>query len=108
MASTNRSLIEVYYDILRATHTLVKTNKRPSMYSIGRLAAMPHGRLKVKIGVLRDHGLLDSGMHVTKKGYEFCEDFLKKFVPMSQKYGLFSPHVVSDVQPDPYLPKTHD
>ena len=87
MASENRLTVQVYYDILRATHVLVKKGKFPSMYSVGRLAGLPYVRLKARLVELRDLGLIDSEK-VTERGYAFCEEYLKKVVPVFQKYRI--------------------
>ena len=87
MASENRLTVQVYYDILRATHVLAKKGKFPSMYSVGRLAGLPYVRLKARLVELRDLGLIDSEK-VTERGYAFCEEYLKKVVPVFQKYRI--------------------
>ena len=91
MTSGNRLTVQVYYDILRATHSLVKAGKMPTMYSVGRIAGLPYGRLKVRLGELRDLGLVDSRAGVTNRGYEFCEDYVKKISPVFQKYRIGPP-----------------
>ncbi len=90
-ASENRLTVQIYYDILRATHVLAKTGKTATMYSVGRMAGLPHGRLKARLVELRDLGLVDSGTGVTERGYEFCQDYLKKIAPVFQKYGIGPP-----------------
>jgi hypothetical protein len=92
--SGNRAPVQVYYDLLRATHVLVKAGRRPTMYRVGRLAGLPHARLKVRLAELRDLGLIIPGVGVTDKGYQFCEDYLKKIAPVFQKYGLGRPEMI--------------
>ena len=89
--SGNRLTVQVYYDIIRATHSLVKAGKTPTMYSVGRIAGLPYGRLKARLVELHNLGLIDSDTGVTTKGYEFCEDYLKRVVPVFLKYGLGRP-----------------
>jgi hypothetical protein len=80
--------VQIYYDILRAVDVLVGGGKKATMYSVGRLASLPHGRLKARLGELRELGFLDPGFGITKRGHEFCEDYAEKIVPIFKKYGL--------------------
>src|SRR2546428_10653871 len=54
--SGSRLTVQIYYDILRAVDVLVRGGKKATMYGVGRLASLPHGRLKARLGELRELG----------------------------------------------------
>ena len=89
--SRNRLTVQIYYDILRAVDVLARGDKKATMYRVGRLASLPHGRLKARLDELRELGFLDHGLGVTSIGHEFCEDYAEKIVPLFKKYGLSPP-----------------
>ncbi len=87
MVSRERLTIEVYRDILRASHHLRKLGKA-TLHSVGYEANLPNKRLKERVTELLAMGLLDSGWAVSQKGYQFCDDYKRNVDPFLRKYGL--------------------
>ena len=58
------------------------------MYRIERSVGLTHVRLRAVLWDLSNLGMLNGGMQITGKGYEFLSDFSSKVIPTLQKYGL--------------------
>jgi len=88
VAAGNRLTIKIYYDILRAVHLIRKAGERTSISNIGHRAHVPNDRLEERLGELVGLGLIDAGMSVTARGYEYCMDYKKEIEPLLRRYGL--------------------
>lgn len=84
----NRSTHEIYRDIIRAIHYIMRVGERPTVSRIGLRTSVPNTRLKkhiVELGIL---GLLDQEMVITQAGYVYLEDCAKHLDPFLRKYRL--------------------
>jgi len=84
----SRLTVKIYYDILSAIHLIQKAGEHPTLSNIGHRAQVPNTRLGERLRELTDLGLIDAGMQVTKRGFEYCMDYKKEVEPFLRRYGL--------------------
>ncbi len=86
--AASRSTLKIYYDLLSAIHLIQKGGEHPTLSNIGHRAQVPNSRLAERLRELSDLGLIDTGMQVTKRGFEYCMDYKKEIEPFLRRYGL--------------------
>jgi len=63
---------------------------RISLYAVERASGLPYSRLTTHLSKLRAAGLVENGLGITLKGYEFLEDIVGKVAPLLAKYDLWN------------------
>ena len=84
----DRSREDVWLDILRAIHFIARSGYKITPSRIGDHARVPNSRLKDRLMELRDLGLVDDHLAITREGYGYFEDYRRFLEPFGRKYGL--------------------
>ncbi len=88
MQNEKRLAVQVDYDVLRAVHLRRRAGKNPTSYEIERLTAVPHQRMRDRLGELNDAGFMSLDLNLTERGYMFIQD-IAKIVPVLKRYGYW-------------------
>ena len=83
-----RLTLKIYYDILSAIHLIQKAGEHMTLSNIGHRAHVPNNRLGERLAELTDLGLIDVGISVTERGFEYCIDYKKEVEPFLRRYRL--------------------
>lgn len=84
-----RQKFQIYLDVLRTLHSVVKLGERVTLYRLERGAGLTHNRLKLVLDELRVSGLITRDLRVTERGYAFMADLSRHVIPILEKYGLW-------------------
>src|SRR2546427_6048398 len=84
-----RQGIEIYVDVLRAIHKANRSGGRLNLYRIERDTGLAHERLVRYLSNLENLELIENGLMLTSKGYQFLVDMSSKVIPVLRQYRLW-------------------